>query len=105
MKNEILTHERKSILAGNFPVLDKVVKVVTPVKEGDIVGVSATNTYGKFDKSTYTEVYGIAYTAAEGSSECGILITGEIAEEFVLLPVGEEEATKNLLKKISLFVK
>lgn len=105
MKNIITTFQEKNIIAGSFPVTVDSLVIKTDVSAGDIIGVSATNTFGKFDDVTYTEVFGIAYEEASASTSCTVILTGEIASSFVNITESKELETKNLLRKISLFIK
>lgn len=103
--NIITTFQEKNIIAGNFPLVVDSLVVKTDVLEGDIIGVSAANTFGKLDDVTYTDVFGIAYDNTKATESCTVILTGEIASSFVNIAEGKELETKNLLRKISLFIK
>lgn len=105
MQNIITIFTEEKILGGSFPVVTDSVVVKTAVVAGDVVGVSSTNTYGKYDDVTYNTPFAIAYAAAEIDQPCTVILSGEILKSFVKLPTSKEEATKNLLRKISIFIK
>ncbi len=105
MNNVITIFQEKNIIAGSFPVVVDSLVVKTDVLAGDIIGVSATNTFGKLDDATYTEAFGIAYEDALATTSCTVILSGEIANSFVKIAEGKELEIKNLLRKISLFIK
>ena len=105
MSNIITMFQEKNIIAGSFPVVVDSLEIKTNVLAGDIIGVSATKTFGKLDDATYTEVFGIAYDDTLATTPCTVILTGEIAGTFVNIPESKELEIKNSLRKISLFIK
>lgn len=105
MKNNIEIFQKENIIAGSFPVVTDSLAMVTGVQAGDIIGVSSTNTFGKYDTVTYTEIFGIAYEAAAESTECIVILSGEISSTFIKVPEGKELEVKNLLRKNSIFIR
>lgn len=105
MKNTIETFKEKNIVAGSFPCITDSLKVVTKVEEGDLVGVSTTGTFGKYDTVTYKTAYGIAYEGTDANTECAVILSGEIAKSFIKFPESKEEELKIELRRISIFIK
>lgn len=104
MDNKIYKEEDKRIFSGSFPIETTELKVVTSVEVGDVIGVSASNTFGKYDTSTYTTPYAIAYTAAGGSGTTTAILTGGVIKEFVKLQSKEAQLTVEL-RKVGIFIK
>lgn len=105
MKNEIIEKNFKNIFSGVYPPVVYNQKIKTPVEEGDIIGISSTNEYGKYDGSTYTDCYGIAYEGCSAEDEATIIVSGELSKEFIKFPTGKENELINNLKNISIFIK
>lgn len=104
MDNKIYKEEDKRIFSGSFPIETTELKVVTQVEEGDIIGVSASNTFGKYDGSTYPTVYAIAYTGAQASGTTTAILTGGVIKEFIKLQ-SQEAKFRVELRKIGIFIK
>ena len=105
MNNKKYESEYKRIFSGTFPIEETVVVIETVVEEGDIVGLSSANKFGKLD-ATYSIPYGVAYNKMDslpGAVE--IILTGSLHTDFVKLESGKEEEQIQKLRLIGIFVK
>lgn len=107
MNNQKFTNEEKQIFYGEFPLISQPLTVKTAVAEGDVIGVDASGNYGKYDESTYTTPYAVAYEKADTGKECSSILTAYLMESFVLLPedAGKKLKLKQELRKIGLFLR
>ena len=105
MNNKKYEYTPERIFSGTFPIEQTVVITETAVVEGDIVGLSSANKFGKLD-ATYSIPYGVAYTKTDsvpGAVE--IILTGSLHTDFVKLESGKEEEQIQKLRLIGIFVK
>lgn len=108
MANNIkFSNVEKQIFYGDYPLVSEALVIKTAVVAGDVIGVDTSGNYGKYDESTYTIPYAIAYEDSETNKNCSCLLAAYIVESFVKLP---GEANKKLklkqeLRKIGLFLK
>lgn len=102
--NKIYEKHDERIFQGNFPIETGVLKLETAIEIGDIVALSSEKKFGKYDGSTYTDVYGVAYETKEEAGQTGVILTGGLVKSFVKFNGKEEEITI-ALRKIGIFVK
>ena len=97
----------KQIFHGDYPLVSQPLTVKNAVKAGDVIGVDSAGNYGKYDESTYTAPYAIAYEDAAASKECSCILSAYLVESFVLLPedAGKKLKLKQELRKIGLFLR
>lgn len=108
--NQKFSNEERQIFYGNYPLVSESLPLKTSVEEGDVIGVDEAGNYGKYDESTYTTPYAIAYEGATFSSDpvnCTCLLSAYVVEKFVKLPqdAGKKLKLKQELRKIGLFIK
>lgn len=97
----------KQIFYGDYPLVSQPLTVKNAVKAGDVIGVDTAGNYGKYDETTYTVPYAVAYEDADASKECSCILSAYLMESFVLL---QGDASKKLklkqeLRKIGLFLR
>lgn len=99
-------YEKKDvrIFQGIFPVETTNIESKTKLEAGDVIGVNTSGNFGKYDGTTYSDVYGVAYEAIEEPGEVVVILTGGLVKDFVKF--GENEAKITLaFRKIGIFIK
>lgn len=104
IKNKIVSKEDKRIFQGTFPVETTSLNLATTAKAGDVIGVNSSKKFGKYDGSTYTDVYGVAYEAIEEPGQAVVILTGGLVKDYIDFNEKEEELTI-ALRKIGIFIK
>lgn len=105
-----MTYEAKGMFRGHHPFIAQPLTLKTAIKTGEIIGVAANGDYGKYDESTYTQVYAIATQDVEltsGTAVSEALLTAYLVKDFVKFT--STEAAKILketqeLRKIGIFI-
>nr|DAK15636.1 MAG TPA: Head decoration protein, Viral protein.5A [Caudoviricetes sp.] len=103
-KNKIYTSTDQRIFQGNFPIETNALTLQTKVEAGDIVALSTDKKFGKYDGTTYSDVYGVAYETIENAGQTVVILTGGLVKNFVKFNGKEEELTI-ALRKIGIFIK
>lgn len=108
MANNIkFSNVEKQIFHGEYPLVSEALTLKTNVEEGDVIGTDTSGNYGKYDETTYTTPYAIAYEKCTANKNCSCILSAYLMESFVKLP-GEAEKKLKLkqeLRKIGLFLK
>ena len=103
-KNKNLYKYRPKNIQGNFPIETNALTLQTKVEAGDIVALSTDKKFGKYDGTTYSDVYGVAYETTENAGQTVVILTGGLVKNFVKFNGKEEELTI-ALRKIGIFIK
>lgn len=104
MKNTIHSKADTRVFRGTFPVETTTVESKTKVEAGDIIGRDTSGNFGKYDKSTYTDIYGVAYEGIESPGDVFVILAGGLTKNFVKLQSNDylEIAT---LRTLGIFIK
>lgn len=108
MANNVkFTNKERQIFFGDYPLISEPLTIKTAVKAGDVIGTDEQGVYGKYDETTYTTPYAIAYEDGEADKSCACILTAYLVEDFVLLPDAADKKLKlkQELRKIGLFIK
>lgn len=103
-QNKFYSKEEKRIFQGSFPVETINLESKTKLEAGDVVALDSSKNFGKYDGSTYTDVYGVAYEEIEEAGDVVVILTGGLVKDFVKLQDKETELTIEL-RKLGIFIK
>ena len=103
-KNKIYTSTDQRIFQGDFPTETNALTLQTKVEAGDVAGINSEKKFGKYDGTTYSDVYGVAYETTENVGQTVVILTGGLVKNFVKFNGKEEELTVEL-RKIGIFIK
>lgn len=106
--SEVLTNEKVQKIVGWFESNEIV--TATDLVAGDIVGRTEGGVFGKYDKTTYPIIYGVAYDnsyqSVDGTKQrATVIIGGEINRNFVIFTKGEEELSTIALRDKSIYLR
>ena len=104
MKNKIYSEKDIRIFQGNFPVETINQTLKTKVEAGDVIALDNAKNFGKYDGTTYSNVYGVSYETIEEPGNAIVILTGGLVKEFVKFNNKEKELTIEL-RKLGIFVK
>ena len=103
-QNKHYSKEDIRIFQGTFPVETTNLTSKTILEAGDVIALSAAKEFGKYDGTTYTDIYGVAYESIEAPGQVVVILTGGLVKDFVKF--GENEAKITLaFRKIGIFIK
>ena len=74
----------KQIFHGDYPLVSQPLTVKNAVKAGDVIGVDASGNYGKYNESTYTTPYAVAYEDAEATKRMFLYIISILSRKFCI---------------------
>ncbi|MBR8701152.1 hypothetical protein IX317_001850 [Fusobacterium sp. DD29] len=80
------SYEARGLFRGNYPFIVQSLGLKTSVEPGDIIAIDSTGNYGKYDESTYTQVYAVAtqgVTYSSSTVECEAVLTGYLVKDFI----------------------
>lgn len=104
-------YEAKGIFRGNYPFVAQPLALKTSVEPGDIIAIDSSGNYGKYDESTYTQVYAVATQKVTYSStpiECEAILAGYIIKDFIKFKDSETPAKvlqqTQELKKVGIII-
>ena len=100
MKNKIYSATDVRIFQGSFPVETINQTLKTKVEAGDVIALDNSKNFGKYDGTTYTNVYG----TIEEPGEVTVILTGGLIKDFVKFNNKEKELTIEL-RKLGIFIK
>ena len=104
MKNKIYSATDVRIFQGSFPVETINQTLKTKVEAGDVIALDNSKNFGKYDGTTYSDVYGVAYETTENAGQTVVILTGGLVKSFPKFNGKEEELTI-ALRKIGIFIK